>query len=167
MTENWERETRRKSRESDWQLIKLKGPFIKQAAAAEGPVGLHIALPSVALPARGEAWACAQGCVCSRPSANTHSELWFANEKWMANTIHELCSCHGDINQKQASPLGLEQCVCRIKMHGMELLLPPHRATRASLRQNPQLYRFCQLVQGLLRERCCYHNPSGSKKSWG
>lgn len=76
----------------------------------------------------------------------------------MANTIHELCSCHGDINQKQASPLGLEQCVCRIKMHGVEL----RRAARASLRQNPQLYRSCQLVRGLLRERRNYHTPSGT-----
>lgn len=155
------------------QLIKLKGPFVKQSAAAKGPVGLHIAFPSGALPVRGEEWACAVGSVCSRLSANTHSELWFANEKWMANTIHELCSCHGDINQKQASPLGLEQCVCRIKMHGVELLSPPHRAARASLRQNPQLYRFCQSVQGLLRERHNYHKASGThthagatQKSW-
>lgn len=44
-------------------------------------------------------------CMCARtlssqPSIDTHSELWFANEKWIADTIHELCSCHGDINQK-------------------------------------------------------------------
>lgn len=107
---------------SNKQLIKPKGPFIKEAAAAEGPLAFHIALPSGALH-----WACAQGSIRSRPSANTHPELWFANEKWMANTIHELCSCHGDINQKQASPLGLEQCVCGIKMHGGELLSLPRR----------------------------------------
>lgn len=144
------------------ELIKLKGPFIKQAAAAEGPVGLRIALPSGALPARGEEWACAEGSVCSRPSANTHSELWFANEKWMANTIHELCSCHGDINQQRASPLSLVQCVCRIKMHGVELFSPPHRAAWVNLRKNPQQYRFCQLVRGLLQERRNYHTPTGT-----
>lgn len=104
-------------------------------------------------------WRCS---VCSRLSANTRSELWFANEKWMANTIHELCSCHGDINQKQASPLGLEQCVCRIKMHGVDRRAPPHRNARASLHHKPQLYRFCQLVRGLLRERRNYHTSSGA-----
>lgn len=46
----------------------------------------------------------------------THPELWFANDKWIANTIHELCSCHGDINQKTDS-LGSEYCVCGIEMH--------------------------------------------------
>lgn len=34
---------------SNKQLIKLKGPFIKEAAAAEGPFAFHIALPSGAL----------------------------------------------------------------------------------------------------------------------
>lgn len=47
-----------------------------------------------------------------------HPELRFANDKWIANTIHELCSCHGDINQKNRPLLSApENCVCGIEMH--------------------------------------------------
>lgn len=111
-------------------------------------------------------------CVCAQETArritgghssfspNTHPELWFANDKWIANTIHELCSCHGDINQK-VGPFSQLWTLCLWNWdawRGLHSEAPEWAQGTAIAR-----YWFCQSLRGLLWVQCNNHTPSGTQ----
>jgi len=99
-------------------------------------------------------------CLSSQPSSNAHPALGFANDKWITNTIHELCSCHGDINQKTGSFSRL-RILCLWNWDAWRELhteQPEWMQGKAKAR-----YWFCQSLRGLLWVQCNNHTPSGTQ----
>lgn len=89
---------------------------------------------------------CAEDLLLRQPSANTHFELWFANENWMSNTIQKLCSCHGDVNHKHrpvlSASLNLQNWDAR---RGLHAELPKWVQAKTIAR-----CWLCQSLRGLL-----------------
>lgn len=177
---NWRTDRRMKRRElacsfpneQTWEFMKLKGPSFKTGSFQRAPA----AQIRMRIRQRFRYGGCFRVCVSagdntkdngrprlvlsSQPSPNTHPELWFANDKWVANTIHELCSCHGDINQK-AGPFSRLWTLCLWNWDAWRGLHtePPEWAQGKAIAR----YWFCQSLRGLLWVQCNNHTPSGTQ----